>query len=201
MPAFLKPFLRSALMLLGALGLQACALQTTQILPSPAAAQPTHVCQPTETVGFSCELRDGRLLSLCASPGFNDFKGKPADNPGYAYLAIGTKQGKKPYTYPPNPQDYKKHMYFWVSISAVPHMFVSTDKGAFLHLSLDIDSPAEVTNEYVPKGWPLASSETGSLCTNQINRDLLDPFMAQMLKKADWVKAHQDTARQGGTGR
>ncbi|PKO67960.1 MAG: hypothetical protein CVU22_10430 [Betaproteobacteria bacterium HGW-Betaproteobacteria-16] len=201
MPVSRQSLFRPALLLLGTLALQACAQQPTQPNPSPNAAQLTHACQPTETVGFSCELQDGQVLSLCASPGFNDFKGKPADNPGYAYVAITSGQGNAPYTYPPNPQDYKKHMYFWVSMSAAPHMFVSTEKGAFLHLSLDIDSPADVTNEYVPKGWPLASSETRSLCTSQFNRDHLDPFMAQMVKKADWEKDRQSTARKGGSVR
>lgn len=194
-------FLRHTVTLLVALGLQACAQQAIQPKTSPTSTQVSHACQPVETVGFSCELQDGRLLSLCASSGFNEFEGAPADNPGYAYLAIGAKQGQVSYTYPPNPRDYKEHMYFWVSISAVPHMFVSSNQGAFLHLSLDIDSPVNVTHENAPKGWPLSSSADRSLCTSQINRDHLDPFMAQMVKKADWERARRETLLQGSTAR
>ena len=95
-----------------------CALPVATLLTvSACAAGPTaatattpvtHNCKPQETVGFSCELQDRRVLSLCGSPDFDQFKGEAKDNPGYAYVAIGTKQGQVQFTYPPNPEDYKK---------------------------------------------------------------------------------------------
>jgi hypothetical protein len=148
----------------------------------------THACLPTETVGFSCVLNDGRLLSLCASPGFNEYTGNAVDNPGYAYVAISAGKSPSSFTYPPNPREYKKHMHTWVSLSAAPHLFVSSPKGEFLHFSLDIDTPADARTQYVPEGWPLPESTEPFLCTGQINRDGLDPFMAQMVSKDEWKK-------------
>ncbi|OGB19588.1 MAG: hypothetical protein A2W72_01380 [Burkholderiales bacterium RIFCSPLOWO2_12_67_14] len=178
---------------LAALSLSACAADPKATATAP---HVTHNCKPQETVGFSCELPDRRVLSLCGSPGFNQFKGAAQDNPGYAYVAIGTQQGQVQFTYPPNPEDYKKHMYFWVSISAWPHMFVATDKGSFVHFSLDIESPADANPENAPQSWPLSETKGGSLCAHRINRDHLDPFMAQMIKKADWERSRDKSAGQ-----
>ncbi|MBU4519977.1 MAG: hypothetical protein KJ677_11235 [Gammaproteobacteria bacterium] len=153
----------------------------------------THNCKPQETVGFSCELQDRRVLSLCGSPDFDQFKGEAKDNPGYAYVAISTKQGQVQFTYPPNPEDYKKHMYFWVSISAWPHMFVATDKGSFLHFSLDA---SDMSPENAPEGWPLSAIKSGSLCARRINRDHIDSYMAQMINKADWERSRNKSTGQ-----
>lgn len=164
--------------------------------PKAAPASVTHNCKPQETVGFSCELQDRRVLSLCGSPDFDQFKGEAKDNPGYAYVAIGTKQGEVQFTYPPNPEDYKKHMYYWVSISAWPHMFVATDKGSFMHFSLDIESPADANPENAPEGWPLSAIKSGSLCARRINRDHIDSYMAQMINKADWERSRNKSTGQ-----
>lgn len=161
--------------------------------PKAAPASVTHNCKPQETVGFSCELQDRRVLSLCGSPDFDQFKGEAKDNPGYAYVAIGTKQGQVQFTYPPNPEDYKKHMYFWVSISAWPHMFVATDKGSFLHFSLDA---SDMSPENAPEGWPLSAIKSGSLCARRINRDHIDSYMAQMINKADWERSRNKSTGQ-----
>ncbi|MDZ4291688.1 MAG: hypothetical protein U1C47_07175 [Hydrogenophaga sp.] len=161
--------------------------------PKAAPASVTHHCKPQETVGFSCELQDLRVLSLCGSPDFDQFKGEAKDNPGYAYVAIGTKQGEVQFTYPPNPEDYKKHMYFWVSISAWPHMFVATDKGSFLHFSLDA---SDMSPENAPEGWPLSAIKSGSLCARRINRDYIDSYMAQMINKADWERSRNKSTGQ-----
>lgn len=179
-----------------ALSLSACAAGPGEPKPRQSAAPVTHNCKPQETVGFSCELQDRRVLSLCGSPEFNQFKGEAKDNPGYAYLAIGTKKGQVQFTYPANPEEYKKHMYYWVSISAWPHMFVATDKGSFVHFSLDIESPADANPENAPKDWPLSETKGGLLCAHRINRDHLDPFMAQMIKKADWERARNQSTGQ-----
>ncbi|HAX20366.1 MAG TPA: hypothetical protein DCY64_08805 [Hydrogenophaga sp.] len=164
--------------------------------PKAAPASVTHHCKPQETVGFSCELQDRRVLSLCGSPDFDQFKGEAKDNPGYAYVAIGTKQGEVQFSYPPNPEDYKKHMYFWVSISAWPHMFVATDKGSFLHFSLDIESPADANPENAPESWPLSETKGGLLCARRINRDHIDSYMAQMINKADWERSRNKSSGQ-----
>jgi len=161
--------------------------------PKAAPASVTHNCKPQETVGFSCELQDRRVLSLCGSPGFNQFTGEAKDNPGYAYVAIGTQQGQVQFTYPTNPEDYKKHMYFWVSISAWPHMFVATDKGSFLHFSLDA---SDMSPENAPEGWPLSEIKGGSLCAHRINRDHIDSYMAQMIKKTEWERSRNKSTGQ-----
>ena len=93
------------------LSLSACAQGPATPKTTQSAAPVTHNCKPQETVGFSCELRDHRLLSLCASPGFEKFDGLPKDNPGYAYLVVGSQDRAVQYSYPPNPADYKKHFF------------------------------------------------------------------------------------------
>jgi hypothetical protein len=175
---------------LAALSLSACAADPKATATAPLV---THNCKPQETVGFSCELQDRRVLSLCGSPGFNQFRGAAQDNPGYAYVAIGTRQGQLQFAYPPNPEDYKKHMYFWVSISAWPHMFVATDKGSFLHFSLDA---SDMSPENAPEGWPLSETKGGSLCARRINRDHIDSYMAQMINKADWERSRNKSTGQ-----
>ena len=156
---------------------------------APTATSVTHHCKPQETVGFSCELPDRRVLSLCGSPGFNQFKGDAKDNPGYAYVAIGTKQGEVQFLYPQNPQDYKKHMTFSMSLAgAWPHMFVNTDKGSFLHFSLDIKEPVDANPENAPQDWPLRGLRDRPLCARNVIRDHIDSFMSRMIDDPEWVK-------------
>jgi len=157
--------------------------------PKAAPASVTHNCKPQETVGFSCELQDRRVLSLCGSPDFDQFKGEAKDNPGYAYVAIGTKQGEVQFLYPQNPQDYKKYMTFSMSLAgAWPHMFVNTDKGSFLHFSLDIKEPVDADPENAPQDWPLRDLRDRPLCARNVNRDHIDSFMSRMIDDPEWVK-------------
>ncbi|AOW14361.1 hypothetical protein LPB72_03560 [Hydrogenophaga crassostreae] len=171
-----------------AMGLTACANGPVAPKALQGAAPVSHNCQPRETVGFSCELRDQRLLSLCASPDFLQFKGAPRDNPGYAYVAVGSPQGKVQFSYPEEPGDYKQHMYAWVSMSAAPHLFIAGEKGDFLHFSLDEKEPVSAKADNLPANWPLKARAIRSLCDDHINRAQLDPFMAQMPGKKEWEK-------------
>jgi hypothetical protein len=107
------------------------------------------------------------------------------DNPGYAYVAVGTPQGQVQASYPADPGDYKQHMSFSMSLAgAWPHLFVKTEKGSFLHFSLDEKSPVDARVNNQPAGWQLTEQDSESLCKSQINRSKLDPFMAQMVDKA-----------------
>ena len=171
------------------LSLSACAQGPAMHQTTQSTAPVTHNCQPQETVGFSCELRDHRLLSLCASPDFLQFKGNPIDNPGYAYIAVGSPEGKVQYSFPEDPKEYKKHMYLWVSLSAAPHMFISGNKGPFFHFSLDEQAPADVMPKSLPTGWSLPSGEDPSVCESRINREHLDSYMGQMMDKGEWTKS------------
>jgi len=176
-----RPTLSLAIAIVATSAITACA-QTT---PAPKAAPP-QLCQTGETVGFSCALRDGRLLSLCASAGFLDFKGNPNDNPGRAYVAVGAGPAQTRYSFPANPSSYQQHMYFRVSASGQPHMFVAAGPTPFLHFSLDIEAPVHVMPEATPADWPLAPSGNNALCAGQTDRSLLDTFMSQMPDEADW---------------
>lgn len=178
------------------LGLTACASSQTNGTTRQVPLELSPLCKTGEAVGFSCQMRDLRTIALCASPGFVQFKGAPKDNPGYAYVSVGTSQGKRQYTYPDNPSDYKKHMYFWVSQSAAPNLFVASDKGAFLHFSLDEKAPVNLTAQNLPKDWQQSGLESPSPCAGQIQREKLDPFMAQMVTKEAWEKAQGKKAAQ-----
>jgi hypothetical protein len=171
-----------------AIGLTACASGPSATKALQNAAPVSHNCKPKETVGFSCEMQDKRLLSLCGSPDFLQFKGASKDNPGYAYTTIGTAQGEVQFTYPPKPQAYKNAMTYSVSLSGWPHMFVNTAKGSFLQFSLDIDEPVYVNPENAPLAWPVGATKWQSLCVAHINRHNLDPFMAQMIDDPQWKK-------------
>ena len=175
---------------LGALA--ACAAPPAPGAPADQVAQPaqnpTHLCKPQETVGFSCKLHDQRLLSLCASPGFERFAGAPKDNPGYAYVALGSQEGRVAFTYPPQPASYKKHMTYRVSLSAWPHMFVDAGQGTFLQFSLDIEEPVYANDANAPSGWPLKGPKGRPLCAGKIQRDHLDAYMSHMIDDPDWVK-------------
>lgn len=151
----------------------------TQAQATSAAAtvtQPvTHNCQPKETVAFSCELHDGRLLSMCASPDLAAFKGEPKDNPGYAYLVLGTPQGAVHSSYPPNPYAYKEHFFKDVSVAVIPFMFVTSDKGRFFFISeRDVDDPlgaGQWTPENLPNGWTISKKEQPRACARVLEFD------------------------------
>ena len=133
----------------------------------------THNCKPQETVGFSCELRDHRLLSLCASPGFEKFKGLPKDNPGHAYLAVGTQKGEVQYSYPPNPRDYKKHFYTGVPTNGIPYMFVASEKGRFFFLTEQDDTNPQgagyLAPENLPDGWDITQKDSTPPCQRTLH--------------------------------
>lgn len=176
-----RPLLPLAIAIVATSAITACA-QTT-----PAAkAETPQLCLTGETVGFSCALRDGRLLSLCASAGFLDFKGNPTDNPSHAYVAVGAGPAQTRYRFPADPSRYQQHMYFWVSASGQPHLFVAAGPTPFLHFSLDIEAPVHVMSEATPADWPLAPSGNNALCAGQADRSQLDAFMSQMPDEADW---------------
>lgn len=185
MPAVRKPFLRLSLLLLGALGLQACAQQTLPPQPSSTSAQLTHACQPTETVGFSCQLQDGQVLSLCASPGFNDFKGKPTDNPGYAYLALINAQGLERKTYPSDAREYKKHMFTGVTMAAWPYLVVATAKGDFFYVNENVEMPVSATRDNLPPEWSLPPDHGDSLCKQVMHRDHLSTTLIQIVDEKE----------------
>lgn len=156
---------------------------------APARTPGAHACQAPDAPALTCELKDGRLLSLCGSPGFSAFNGKAEAHPGYAYVAIGKGKNTPRFTYPPDPKDYRKHMFFWVSRAAVPHMFVVADRNEFLHFTIDPEKPVDANHADAPAGWPFDSSAGKVLCAKGIERDDLDPFMAQMPREEDWKKA------------
>jgi hypothetical protein len=153
----------------------------------------THLCKPKEVVGFSCELADHRLLSLCGSPGFNEFQGKPEDNPGYAYVAVGSKQGKVQFTHPRDPKEYKRYMTQTVSVTAQHNMFVETESGAFLSFSIgrDVEPMDQLTidADRSPTGW--WSKGTTALepkCLRRNDGAHLGSFMSRMVDNPEWVK-------------
>lgn len=135
-----------------------------------------HLCKPTEEVGFSCELQDGRLLSMCASAGFAKFDGNPNENPGYAYLALGTRSGTVQASYPPDPKDYKRHFYKGVSAHVIPYRFVTSEKGRFFFLTeQDFADPQEGagrwTPENLPEGWSVNSKDGKRACVRMLKYD------------------------------
>lgn len=161
-----------------------------------AKAQGATACQPPDTSALTCELKDGRLLSLCSSPGFSAFKGNPEDHPGHAYVAISKGKNTPRFTYPPDPTRYRQHMYSWVTYSAVPHMHVESERGPFLGFTIDPEEPVDVMYEHAPKGWFQATTGDELACARRIQRDDLDPFMAILPKRDDWEKARRaDTKR------
>lgn len=188
--------LAAASVLLGtftAISLTACAAGPASSPPATRAAQVSHLCKPQETVGFSCELTDQRVLSVCGSPGFNQFQGKPEDNPGYVYAAIGTRQGQVQFQHPANPQDYKRYMTQTVSLSAQQNMFVTTDKGAFLQFAMGRDvEPHEqamiIANNAPPGWWSQPASTSEPSCARRYKDDHLGSFMSQMVDNPEWAK-------------
>lgn len=150
------------------LSLSACAAGPSQPPPQHSAPTLTHNCQPQETVGFSCELHDHRLLSMCASPGFAIFKGLPKDNPGYAYLVVGTPEGKVQYSYPPNPYDYKQHFFKDVPTNGIPYLFITSEKGRFFYMSEEGDNDSlgagQWRPENLPEGWSVSEKDKPRAC-------------------------------------
>lgn len=128
----------------------------------------THLCKPQESVRFSCELQDHRLLSLCASPDLATFKGPTKDNPGYAYLVLGTSEGRVQHSYPSDPHDYKQHFYKGVSAHVIPYLFVTSEKGEFFFFSeADTDEPlgaGQWTPENLPDGWSISEKDKARAC-------------------------------------
>lgn len=156
----------AATVLLGtftAISLGACAAG-----PAPKSGPVDHLCKPTEEVGFSCELQDGRMLSMCASAGFAKFAGNPDDNPGYAYLALGTRKGEVQASYPPDPRDYKSHFHKGVSAHLIPYFFVTSEKGEFFFVTeQDLDDPqgaASWTPHNLPNGWSINANGGDRAC-------------------------------------
>ena len=174
--------LTAAPVLLGtftAILLTACAAGPASSPPATRVAQVTHLCKPQESVRFSCELHDHRLLSLCASQSLATFKGPPKDNPGYAYLVVGTPQGVVQYSYPPNPYDYKQHFYKGVSAHVIPYLFVTSEKGEFFFLSeqdaADPQGAGGWTQENLPDGWSTTTKDKSRACARVLE---FDPYFA-----------------------
>lgn len=172
----------TATVLLGtvaAVSLSACAADPSTAPSKPRATPVTNHCKPQETVRFSCELQDHRLLSMCASPELSTFAGLPKDNPGYAYLVVGTPEGVVQYSYPPNPYDYKKHFYKGVSAHVIPYLFVASEKGEFFFLSeqdaADPQGAGGWTQENLPDGWSLTTKDKKRACARVLE---FDPYFA-----------------------
>ncbi|MFW5331411.1 hypothetical protein [Hydrogenophaga sp. ZJX-1] len=186
------------------LTLSACAAGPGEPKKLQSATPVTHNCKPQETVGFSCELRDHRLLSLCASPGFEKFKGLPKDNPGYAYLAVGTQKGEVQYSYPPNPRDYKKHFFKGVPTNGIPYMFVASSKGKFFFLAEQDDTDPEgvgsLDPENLPDGWDIDTRGAPSPCLRLLNfenfSELGMTHETAWFKERDRLKAEKAKAKQ-----
>lgn len=143
--------------------------------PPANSAQVTSLCKPQEEVGFSCELQDHRLLSMCASSGFAEFRGRSENNPGYAYLAVGTPDGMVQNSYPSNPNDYKQHFFKGVSAHVIPYMFVTSEKGEFFFLTeQDFDEPngtgaGQWTPENLPDGWSINIKDKNHACSRVLS--------------------------------
>lgn len=165
-----------------ALSLTACANGPATPQASAAVATVTHNCKPQETVGFSCELRDHRLLSLCASPGFEKFTGLTKDNPGYAYLVVGTPQGQVQYSYPDKPSEYRKYLSSGTTMSAWPYVKAMTQKGTFFYANGDAETPVSLTPENLPPGWHVEPAPTrgDSYCANRVHRENFDAVLLQL---------------------
>lgn len=164
---------------LAALSLSACATS-----PATTSGPVSHLCKPQEVVGFSCEMRDRRVIALCASPGFEKFQGDPKDNPGYAYLTITNTAGQTPQSYPAQAKDYRQHMSTGVTLAGAPYLNVATDKGTFFYVNGRTDIPVSANAQNQPAGWSLPSSGDNSLCTGAGHRERFDAVLSQMPRKA-----------------
>ena len=163
--------------------LTACAGQPKGATASTTAAAPQALCKTGETVGFSCEMRDRRVIALCASPGFERFQGDPKDNPGYAYLTITNTAGQTPQSFPVQAKDYRQHMSTGVTLAGAPYLNVGTEKGTFLYVNGRADIPVSSNPQNQPAGWSLPSNGDDSLCTGPGNRGNFDAVLSQLPKK------------------
>lgn len=165
-----------------ALTVSACAAGPGEPKTLQSASPVTHNCKPQETVGFSCELLDHRLLSLCVSPGFVAFKGLPNDNPGYAYVAVSTPDGKLQHAYPANPSEYKKYMSTGVTQSAWPYVDVASEKGVFFYANGDMETPVSLMPQNLPAGWQVQTPPTrgDSYCKRRMHRENFDSVLLQL---------------------
>lgn len=112
---------------------------------------------------------------MCASPGFAKFKGLPKDNPGYAYLVVGTAKGVVQYSYPPYPNDYKQHFYNGVPTNGIPYMFVTSEKGEFFFMAEQDDTDplgaGQWTPENLPVGWSISERDKKRACARVLQFD------------------------------
>lgn len=163
--------------------LTACAGQPKAASTPAAASASTALCKTGETVGFSCELRDRRVIALCASPGFEKFQGDPKDNPGYAYLSVTSPAGQSPQSFPVQAKDYRQHMSSGVTLAGAPYLNVATDKGTFFYVNGRADIPVSSNPQNQPAGWTLPSNGDDSLCAGAGNRGNFDAVLSQIPKK------------------
>lgn len=184
-------------MLLGAItaaSLSACAAGLTASPAANRAAQVTHLCKPQESVRFSCELHDHRLLSMCASQDLATFKGPPKDNPGYAYLVVGTPEGVVQYSYPPNPYDYKKHFFKGASAHVIPYLFVTSVKGEFFFFSeqdaADPQGAGGWTQENLPDGWSITTKDKNRACARVL--EFNPHFAAGVTQDSVWKEKERE---------
>lgn len=162
-------------------GLFACASSQTATGVTQSAAPATpQLCKTGEPVAFTCELRDGRLVSLCASPGFEKFQGSPKDNPGYAYLTLGTSSGQVQQSFPTRTQDFRRYMHTGVTIAGAPYLAVATEKGPFFYISGRTDIPVSSTPANQPADWSLPANGDQSLCVKRGQQNLFDAVLAQL---------------------
>lgn len=132
---------------------------------------------------------------MCTSPELSKFKGLPKDNPGYAYLVVGTPEGVVQYSYPPNPYDYKKHFYKGVSAHVIPYLFVTSEKGKFFFLSeKDVSEPqggvGRWTPENLPDGWPIDPNDKKRSCTHVLEFD--DYLGAGVMHESAWIDQERE---------
>lgn len=165
------------------IGMAACASSLPQAPTPEVSPAASHLCQPMETVGFTCQLQDRRLLSVCASTNFETFKGTPQDNPGHAYVVVGTADTKQRQSYPGNPRDYARHMSTGTTLSGQPYLVVATEKGPFLYINADAEIPVSSTAANLPQDWSLSAPAGQSLCVQRGRGMPLDQLLMQLPRK------------------
>ncbi|MFP8777107.1 hypothetical protein [Hydrogenophaga sp. RWCD_12] len=148
-----------------------------------AAAQAPSPCKAGETIGFSCELRDHRVIALCASNGFDTFPGNPKDNPGHVYLTMTASTGHGASTFPAQAKDFRKHMSTGMTPAGAPYLTVATHKGTFFYVNGRADVPVSSNPQNQPAGWALPASGDDSLCTSAGHRAHFDAVFSQIPKK------------------
>ena len=181
--AMLRTPLSLSLACLLSIGMTACAGSPPQASSPQASPAASHLCQPKETVGFTCQLHDQRLISVCASPNFETFKGAPQDNPGHASLLVGTADARQRQTYPGNPRDYARHMSTGTTLAGQPYLVVATEKGPFLYINADADIPVSSTATNLPQDWSLSAPAGQSLCLQRGRGQPLDQLLMQLPRK------------------